>query len=238
MSCASVGPPGDKWWPPALPGANLDYTDFLYAVQARGDAAASALLAIEPSGMGERVALSLSVDGYVLTAQFTGGVPGRVYRYQITIIGVSGRIWQYAVKQLVSCADALPPVYPLPPAPVPGYGTPVTWTNNELPYIFPQQLAGPPATGLVLTAPSLLIAAQTNVIARAPPGTSAILPTGVVGTIFVQDADLVNNAPILPPVGAQINALGVNQPFVIVAGGGGVAFSTNSASTQWWARAG
>jgi len=54
----------------------------------------------------------------------------------------------------------------------------------------------------------------------------------------VQDADLVNNAPILPPVGAQINALGVNQPFVIVAGGGGVAFSTNSASTQWWARAG
>jgi hypothetical protein len=56
----------------------------------------------------------------------------------------------------------------------------------------------------------------------------------------VQNADPVNNAPIYPPPGAsgQINALGVNQPFVIVAGGGGVAFSTNSASTQWWARAG
>ena len=129
MPRAAVGPPGNKWWPPELPGANLDYTDFLYAVQAQGDIVASASLAIEPSGMGERTALGLSVDGYVLTVWFTGGVPGRVYRNQITITGVSGRVWQWVISQRVSARAALPPLYPLPPAPTPGFGPPITWSS-------------------------------------------------------------------------------------------------------------
>ena len=129
MPRAAVGPPGNKWWPPELPGANLDYTDFLYAVQAQGDIVASASLAIEPSGMGERTALGLSVDGYVLTVWFTGGVPGRVYRNQITITGVSGRVWQWVISQRVSARAVLPPLYPLPPAPTPGFGPPITWSS-------------------------------------------------------------------------------------------------------------
>ena len=129
MPRAAVGPPGDKWWPPELPGANLDYTDFLYAVQAQGDIVASASLAIEPSGMGERTALGLSVDGYVLTVWFTGGVPGRVYRNQITIVGVSGRVWQWVISQRVRARAALPPLYPLPPAPTPGFGPLITWSS-------------------------------------------------------------------------------------------------------------
>lgn len=236
MSRTSVGPPGDKWWPPALPGADLDYTDFLYAVQAQGDTVATASLAIEPSGTGERTVIDLSVDGYTVTAQFTGGVPGRVYRNQITIAGVSGRVWQWVIQQMVSAAAALPPCYPLPPASTPGFGTPITWSSGAT--VFGPAIAAV-ATGIVLAgtnqATAFPLAAATNIIFSAPVGTAGILPGSIVsGTIVAQDDDAVNGATIYPPVGAQINALGVNAPFV-VGPGQRINFSTSSPSTQWWA---
>ena len=236
MSRVSVGPPGDKWWPPVLPGADLDYTDTLDAIEAQGDAVATASMAIEPSGTGERQPIDLAINGYLLTAQFTGGVPGRVYRNQITITGISGRVWQWVISQMVSPAAALPPLYPLPPAPTPGFGTPITWSSGAT--VFGPAIAAV-ATGIVLTgtnqATAFPLAAATNIIASAPVGTAGILPGSIVsGTIVVQDDDAVNGAPIYPPVGAQINALGENVPFV-VGPGQRINFSTSSPSTQWWA---
>ena len=237
MSRAAVGPPGCRWWPTVLPGSDLDFTDILGAVQTQGDSVATAALAIEPSGTGERHAIDLSIDGYVLTAQFTGGVPGRVYRNQITITGVSGRIWQWVISQMISPTAALPPVYPVPPAPVPGFGTPITWSSGAT--VFGPAIAAV-ATGLIGTgtnqATAFPLVAATNIISSAPAGTGFILPASIVsGTIVAQDDDAVNSAPIYPPVGAQINALGDNVPFVVGANGGRISFTTQSATTQWWA---
>ena len=235
MSRASVGPPGDKWWPPALPGADLDYTDFLYAVQAQGDTVATATLAIEPSGTGERQAIDFGINGYELTAQFTGGVPGRVYRNQITITGVSGRVWQWVISQIVSPSAALPPVYPLPPAPAPGFGTAITWSSGAT--VFGPAIAAV-ATGIVGTgtnqATAFPLAAAVNFVASAPSGTGVVLPSIVSGTIVVQDDDASHVAAVYPPIGAQINALGENVP-LLVGVGQRISFSTQSSSTQWWA---
>ena len=238
MSRAAVGPPGHRWWPPALPGADLDYTDALDAVQAQGDSVAVASLAIEPSGTGERQAIDLSINGYTLTAQFTGGVPGRVYRNQITITGVSGRVWQWVISQVVSTAAALPPVCPVPPALVPGFGTAITWSSGAT--VFGPAIAAV-ATGLIGTgttqATALSLMAATNFIASAPAETGFVLPEILVsGTIVVQNDDPSHSATIYPPVGAQIQYAGttmpMNTPFDIDPNGS-ANFSTNSAGTLW-----
>ena len=84
-------------------------------------------------------------------------------------------------------------------------------------------------------ATALALAALVNVVASAPAGTGFILPTLLsAGTVVVQDVDS-NNATVYPPVGAQINALGTNFPFVVGANGGRISFSTASPSTQWYA---
>jgi hypothetical protein len=83
---------------------------------------------------------------------------------------------------------------------------------------------------------ALLLPAFTNIIATATPPTGFIL-NGALGSanIVVQDDDPTNSAPIWPPVGAQINALGTNVAFDVGSGGQRITFSTNSAATQWYA---
>ena len=220
------------WLPTAEPGDNLPYgVDISSVLAADNDTVASMTLALAPSGAGEMQIGAFLLIGGVVTFALSGGQPGRAYRGALTVTGAGPHVWEWIVHICVSIDGS---VMNSPPPPSQDYGPVVSWNSGIGPYIVPASLAGPPATGLILTSPPLLIAAQTNVIASAPPGTSAILPTGVVGTIFVQDADQVNGAPIYPPVGAQINALGVNVPFV-VGPGQRINFSTSSPSTQWWA---
>ena len=240
MFRAAVGPPGHRWWPSALAGADLDYTDSLDVVAADGDTVVSALLAVAPSGTGERQAAGLSISGTTLTAKFTGGVQGRVYRNEITIIGASGRTWQWVICQMVGTEDALPPppYWVPPPPPSPGFGVPITWASGQAPFVFGAGLLGvsPP---LVLTgtnqATALPLPAATNLIVSAPSGTGGILPGNVVGTVFVVNNDPSGNAAIYPPVGWQINALGTNVPFYIGANGGRISFTTTGATSQYWA---
>jgi hypothetical protein len=117
-----------------------------------------------------------------------------------------------------------------------GFGIITMWSSGQTPFIFGLGLI-PVATDLIgigtNQATALLLSAQTNIITSAPASTGFILPSGVIGTIFIQDMDQVNNATIYPPVGAQINALGANVPFIIGAGGGRISFVTNASTTQW-----
>ena len=234
----AVGSGARLWWPSPLPSANLDYAlNVGPELTADNDTIASILLQIAPSGTGELQALSLQPNGNIIVVQLSGGVAGRVYRVRVLVTGASGNEYPWLVYKLVDPSDAVPPppFWMPPPPPNPGYGTPVTWTSGETPYIFPPSLAGAPATNLILTSPPLLIASQTNIIASAPPGTAAILPTNVIGTIFIQNNDPTNNAPINPPPGWQINALGLNEPFIIGGNGGRISFVTNGISSQYWA---
>ena len=85
-------------------------------------------------------------------------------------------------------------------------------------------------------ATALQLDAWVNVIASAPANTGFVLQTDIsAGTVVVQNMDAVNNATVYPPVGAQINGLGTNVPFVIGSNGARISFSTSSPSTQWYA---
>ncbi len=227
----------DGVFPPARPSDNLDYSaDATAPLGEVADTLSLLTLTITPSGTGEMQCLAVVAAGSVITAQLAGGVAQRQYTIKVVGTGLSGRVWEWLFQLVVDEAGSVAPG----PPPSTGPGAPVTWSSGVTPYIFPPQLVGPPATGLVLTSPPLLIAAQTNVIVSAPPGTSAILPTGVVGTIFVQNNDPADPASIYPPVGAQFQyggtTLAVNDPFLIAANGGNVAFVTNSANTLWVVR--
>jgi hypothetical protein len=221
------------WWPSPLPGADLDYS-FPVGGELNGDSVVTIALSLAPSGTGEMQALDLSLTGELIVVQLTGGQPGRLYRAQLVVTGASGRVWQFIINILVSKAAEV--LWPMPPAPVPGFGTAINWISGAT--VFGPAIAAV-ATGLVLTgtnqATAFPLLAQTNIVAAAPSSTGGILPGTIVsGTIVVQDDD-ANNAAIYPPVGAQINALGVNVPFIVNANGGRINFSTQSPTTQWWA---
>jgi hypothetical protein len=228
----AVGSQFNRWWPTAQPGDDLPYIETLCQVQDAGDAVATATLSLAPSGSGEMQAINLMIYGYTLVVQLTGGVPGRVYRALLTINGSSGRIWQEIINIRVSSQTAL--AWPAPTAPVPGFGTPISWTSGAV--IFgPVALV---ATGLVGVGNSqssaLPLLAVTNIIASAVG--CFILPTMIVsGTIVVQNDDPALGATIYPPIGAQINALGVNAPYVVSDNYKRISFSTNSPATQWYA---
>jgi hypothetical protein len=82
-----------------------------------------------------------------------------------------------------------------------------------------------------------LINKQYVVTQSAPAGTAFVLPTAaqvnLLAPISFKNADPVNNATVYPPVGGQINNLGVNQPRV-VGSGNTVVFIPGSTTGQWW----
>lgn len=229
------------WWPSPQPTSDLDYgLDVSALLLASSDSVAVAQLEIAPSGSGELQAIDLGLIGEVIVAQLTGGVQGRTYTIEITVTGASGRVWASVVYLLVdaSAAQPPPPWWVPPPAPSPGFGTPITYTAGGV-TVFGPALAAV-ATGLVGTgtnqATALLLTAQTNIIASAPVGTGFILPGTVAsGTIVAQNQDGSHAATMYPPLGGQINALGVNAAYSIPAGGHRINFSTQSPGTQWFA---
>lgn len=145
------------WWPFATPTSSLDYFidatdwlnqitvensfgDFAFGASAFGvgtptvtaiDAILNASLSVSPSGTGELVASNLRGDGKILEVNLTGGVAGRVYTVQVNMNTFAG----YELTVFVEIGvKAFPGVlyYKVPPAPVPGYGTPITWQGNYL----------------------------------------------------------------------------------------------------------
>jgi hypothetical protein len=222
----------DGIFPPAQPGCDLDYSIDVTALLADvGDILAAISLAIAPSGSGELAALDLAVNGSVITAQFGGGVAGRVYRIAVTAMGASGRVWTWHFGLTVGRPSEL-----CPPPPNPGFGMPITFCTGV-----PVFGSTSVATGLVGTgtnqATALPLLAQTNIIASVPSGSGFILPAVgfASGTVIVQNRDPADAAPIYPPAGAQIEDLGVNVPFIVGADGSRISFTTQSPQTQWYA---
>jgi hypothetical protein len=231
--CTAI--PGNPLWFPARGNdASLDYSlNIASALDAGTDFPASATFAIAPSGAGEAVASSLTYSGGggipVFTVTLSGGVQGRIYTWQLVVTCFNGLIYEFIGYQGV-----IPglPGYPVPVAPSPGFGTPITWTAGTT----MQEVV----TGLIGTgtnqATATLLYGFTSIISSAPSGTGFILPGYIQeGTIIVQDMDLTHNATIYPPVGAHINNLAVNVPFTVGSNGGRISFSTNAPATQWYA---
>jgi len=221
-------------WPLAEPDDDLDYGVNLASIlSSQSDTAVTIAVSASPSGAGELMLPQLYADGDLVVVWLSGGVPSRVYQVRVDVMTVNGREYSIIPKLAISADTAVLPV-PLPPSP--GFGTTITWTSGAV-VVGPFSLV---ATGLIATgtnqATALLLQAITNVISSAPSGTGARLPVSVVsGTIIVQNDDQSNNATIYPPLGAQINALGVNQPFIVGSTDGRINFSTNSPTTQWYA---
>lgn len=234
INLAAVGPLSALWWPSALPGTNRVYSFNLDDAAQVDDAPAIAVFAISPSGSGEMQAVDLSVVGYQVLVQLTGGQPGRQYVNSLTVTGLSGRIYQYEISILVSDALLIAPPC-APPPPVPGFGTAISWTSGAT--VLGPAIAAVQA-GLIGTgtnqATALLLTAQTNIADSVPSGTGFILSDEIIsGTIVFQNDDPANVAPIYPPNGARINDLSVDAPFIVGFMGARISFSTQDATTQW-----
>lgn len=118
----------DEWWP--VLEAPSEYADFtfdatsLITVNGVVDPITSLSFAVKPSGAGEVVASRLVPIGSLITVWLTGGVPGRIYTYQLIITTQSGRILPVLIGQT---ADPTLAQCPIPPPPAPGFGTPLIW---------------------------------------------------------------------------------------------------------------
>lgn len=133
--CADpIGFEPDEWWPALVPTS--EYADFSYDATddlAPGDTIAGLSIANAPSGAGEvtlsRLNLGTSLSGAeaLITVWITGGVPGRLYFYQIIITTTMIRQIPILIGQ--KCLPVLAQ-YPLPPPPAPGLGTPLTWAAS------------------------------------------------------------------------------------------------------------
>jgi hypothetical protein len=216
------------WFPARLPSALLSYAlDIACAVNTATDVVASATVAVAPSGTGELTLSAFTGSGYELIVTPTGGQPGRVYRYLFLATMTNGNVYEFLVQQ--ETRKSLPSDFPQV-APVAGYGAPMSCTTFG-----PALLE---ATGLVAQGTgqtsALLLPAYFNEIASASPGGFVLNPFTPDGrTVVVQDDDPTNNAQVWPPLGAQINALGVNEPFIVGSLGGRINFTPSAGATQW-----
>jgi hypothetical protein len=150
-------------WPIAEPADILDY--LIDATLAAGnDYIASASVSVSPSGTGEMSPVSVTVTGAIINVKLSGGVAGRTYLVRVDAITQLTREYSWVVTLPVSAEFA---TYPLPLAPVPGFGSAVTWTYSG-PYR--------PITPVV---PSIPTSTEETSLAR-----TIAIPTS--GNIFLQ----------------------------------------------------
>lgn len=87
------------------------------------DPIVSLSISTKPSGAGEASVASLSLTGNIVTVWINGGVPGRVYTHQLVLTTTASRVIPVLIGQV---CDPVLETEPIPPAPVAGFGTPVT----------------------------------------------------------------------------------------------------------------
>jgi hypothetical protein len=139
-SCLPFTP--NIWWPdllaPGFGGPAGVYADFSEDVTTyitdpntgAVDPITALSFAAMPSGAGEvapsRLDLTTTTANVaaMVTVWLTGGVPGRVYLYQLDITTTAGRVLPLYIGQVCSPLLAANPV---PVSPVPGFGTPLSW---------------------------------------------------------------------------------------------------------------
>lgn len=123
----------DVWWPNLE--APLEVRDFSYDATADitfsgvVDPIVSVTFSANPSGSGEVVPTLVSQYANVVTAWLSGGVPGRVYKHQMVLTTASGRVIPVYIGQV---CDPLLATFPVAPAPVAAFGTPIMWAGTSM----------------------------------------------------------------------------------------------------------
>jgi len=112
-------------WPMGEANQQLDYyLDAVAAIYRSGDEISSLQISVAPSGAGELAISYVSMDLGIIRMDFTGGVPGRLYRVRINVNTLLGRDYSWVVNLPISREYA---VGPFPVAPDPGFGNIATW---------------------------------------------------------------------------------------------------------------
>ena len=197
-------------WPTAQPGAFLDYAADVSALL-NDETITAASLTVSPSGAGELIPAFLSVSGCLVSWWGWGGVPGRHYTVRIMLQTSAVRTIVFTVGLLI---DPLLAPYPIPPAPVPGPGTPLIWSEGT-PMFGPSVTL--PATTVLATGTTQLTAApatlsQILVNAATAAGAGILLPQA--SAFCGQTVPVYNRSgvtiTIYPYSGDQIEGLGAN----------------------------
>jgi hypothetical protein len=212
------------WWPHKQPNAVVDQTFDAGTLPnpIRPGQIEALTVQVAPSGVGELAVQNVWLYDSVITLQVSGGQPGRVYVYLFTATLADGQDVQWTIGQAVT---RLLPGYPTPPPPAPGFGTEISW----MPII--QVASGLVATGTT-PATAVNLGALTNVFNTVLPGALANLPAWLTnGSVKIINMG-ANVLSMVPPTGAQINALGPNTQ-VGISPGGSATFSTSAPLAQW-----
>lgn len=117
-----------EWWPPLVPAA--EYADFSYdAINdiPPGDSIVGLSISVAPAGEVVPSRLQLTPPGLV-TVWLTGGVPGRIYTYELILTTQQIRALPIIIGQ--KCSQLLPQM-PLAPPAYPNFGSTVTWPLPE-----------------------------------------------------------------------------------------------------------
>lgn len=225
-------PAGPSWrWPTAEPSSNLDYSiDITALLTDVADSIFTVSAAASPSGTGELALTDLSVNGNTITLEMHGGVAGRNYLVALTVTTAAGRIFELLVGLGV---NRLLASYPLPPAPVAGFGVPITWSSGGT--MFGSGLII--ATSLVSTGTTQLTAlpipAVTNVFSTVAAGTGTILSTAAIIAIYRVTNAGGNDLLVYPPVGANFSGYSANAP-IALSPNQTADFMTQNAASLWF----
>src|ERR1700677_4796103 len=162
-------------FPNKLPTAEQTYALNIEAmINPLVDVPVSGTVEVAPAGAGELEVTAFTYSNFDLTVTVESGQPSRVYTYLFNIETIAGLTYTFQVEQgipKVLCTDTAQP------APIAGFGAPMSWTSPG-----PTLLV---ATGLVgignAQISALLLPAYTNIISSVPSGTGFILNGAFVG---------------------------------------------------------
>ena len=127
-----INPRGENYlqWPVGAANDELDYyLNTVDAIYHNGDEISSLRVSIAPSGTGEIAISDISMDDGIIRIDFTGGVPGRLYRVRVDVNTLLGRDYSWVVNLPISKEYF---AGPFPVAPNPGFGPVATWAMIAL----------------------------------------------------------------------------------------------------------
>lgn len=188
---STVAPDVPIWFPARYAEANLAYSLDVSPALAPGDVIGSASVSVAPSGAGEMVPTGITINGTVVTILPSGGQPGRVYRYNLTVAMTDGNVYPFLIQQgvLKLLATDVPQV---PPSP--GFGTVITCN-------FPSPIVSSgPAYITALgnsQASSAILVAQISIINAGMAGSGVRLPPSAASDTTGAVLTIINENPAL-----------------------------------------
>jgi hypothetical protein len=220
-------PGPQKWLTVKEPDAYLDWTESVQDALTNRytgavDPLVSLTLAAKPSGTGELALSRLSVDptGFLVTWWEADGVPGRNYILNLEGTTAAGRVFQWVFGQV---CDPLFAAYPIPPAPLPDFGTPITWTADGVlsaagGFLTLSNLgAWPTSSGGLLPGALYAAANAAPAFINAVPGFGYVPGPAVMFGDITASALLALGAVSLPPTDPHVlNQIWVNGAILCV----------------------